>query len=83
MTLDDKPEQVRRAAGFSAHVFTASGGAVALLALYAAIERDFAPPDILVNNAGIIRRAGVLGFSEEDWDAVMRVNPFPSRLCAS
>ncbi|MDK9696329.1 MAG: phosphatidylcholine synthase [Siculibacillus sp.] len=42
MTLDDKPEPVRRAAGFSVHVFTASGGAVALLALYAAIERDFA-----------------------------------------
>jgi phosphatidylcholine synthase len=42
MTLDDKPAQVRRAAGFSVHIFTASGGAVALLALYAAIERDFA-----------------------------------------
>ena len=41
MTFDDKPEQVRRAAGFSVHIFTASGGAVALLALYAAIERDF------------------------------------------
>jgi phosphatidylcholine synthase len=33
---------VRRAAAFSVHVLTASGGAVALLALYAAIERDFA-----------------------------------------
>jgi phosphatidylcholine synthase len=32
---------VRRAAGFSVHVLTASGGAVAVLALYAAIERDF------------------------------------------
>jgi phosphatidylcholine synthase len=32
---------VRRAAAFSVHVLTASGGAVALLALYAAIERDF------------------------------------------
>lgn len=31
----------RRAAGYSVHVFTASGGAVAVLALYAAIERDF------------------------------------------
>ena len=31
----------RRAAAFSVHLFTASGGAVALLALYAAIERDF------------------------------------------
>ena len=42
MSLDDKPPQVRKAAGMSVHVFTASGGAVALLALYAAIERDFA-----------------------------------------
>ncbi|MGD1038194.1 MAG: phosphatidylcholine synthase [Roseiarcus sp.] len=33
---------VRRAAGFSVHIFTASGGAAALIALYAAIERDFA-----------------------------------------
>jgi phosphatidylcholine synthase len=32
---------VRRAAGFSVHVFTASGSAVALLALYAAIDRNF------------------------------------------
>ena len=31
-----------KAAGFSVHLFTASGGAVAVLALYAAIERDFA-----------------------------------------
>ncbi|MDK9697894.1 MAG: 2-dehydro-3-deoxy-D-gluconate 5-dehydrogenase KduD [Siculibacillus sp.] len=43
-------------------------------AMVAAIERDFAPVDILVNNAGIIRRADVLDFSEEDWDAVMTVN---------
>ncbi len=34
--------RVRRWAGLSVHLFTASGGAVALLALYAAIERDFA-----------------------------------------
>ena len=30
--------------------------------------------DILVNNAGIIRRADVLEFSEEDWDAVIDTN---------
>ncbi|MCE1237057.1 MAG: phosphatidylcholine synthase [Hyphomicrobiales bacterium] len=42
MTSDGKPAAVRRAAGFSVHLFTASGGAVAVLALYAAIERDFA-----------------------------------------
>ena len=42
MSLENRPVPVQRAAGFSVHVLTASGGAVALLALYAAIERDFA-----------------------------------------
>jgi len=41
MTLENRPVPVQRAAGFSVHMFTASGGAVALLALYAAIERDY------------------------------------------
>lgn len=30
--------------------------------------------DVLVNNAGIIRRADLLDFGEEDWDAVMDTN---------
>jgi 2-deoxy-D-gluconate 3-dehydrogenase len=30
--------------------------------------------DILVNNAGIIRRAPVVYYSDEDWDAVIEVN---------
>ena len=34
-------KKVAQAAGFSVHLFTASGGAVAVLALYAAIERNF------------------------------------------
>ena len=38
---DRAPLRVRRAAGFSVHLFTASGSAVALLALYAAIDRHF------------------------------------------
>ena len=41
MELEERPLPARRAAVFSVHLFTASGGAVALLALYAAIERDF------------------------------------------
>lgn len=41
MSLAHKGIPVRNAAGFLVHVLTASGGAVALLALYAAIERDF------------------------------------------
>lgn len=30
--------------------------------------------DILINNAGTIRRAPAVDYSEEDWDAVIRVN---------
>lgn len=30
--------------------------------------------DILVNNAGIIRRAGLLDYTDDDWDAVIEVN---------
>ena len=41
MGFEGRAAPARRAAGFSVHVFTASGGAVALLALYAAIERNF------------------------------------------
>ena len=37
--------RARRAAGFSVHLFTASGSAVALLALYAAVDRNFPPLD--------------------------------------
>lgn len=33
--------KARQAAGLSVHILTASGGAVAVLALYAAVERDF------------------------------------------
>ena len=42
MSIEKRPVDVASAAGFSVHVFTASGGAVAVLALYAAIERNFA-----------------------------------------
>ena len=42
MTIDKPRVPVAKAAGFSVHLFTASGGAVAVLALYAAIERHFA-----------------------------------------
>ncbi len=41
MSSAKQPVRVARAAGFSVHLFTASGGAVAVLALYAAIERRF------------------------------------------
>jgi phosphatidylcholine synthase len=41
MSIEKRPVRVAQAAGFSVHLFTASGGAVAVLALYAAIERNF------------------------------------------
>ena len=63
------------ASGHRFHEVTVDLGAPQdFAALVGAIEADFAPIDILVNNAGIIRRADVLDFSEEDWDAVMTVN---------
>jgi 2-deoxy-D-gluconate 3-dehydrogenase len=43
-------------------------------ALVGRIEEEAGAIDILVNNAGIIRRADLLDFSEEDWDAVMDIN---------
>jgi phosphatidylcholine synthase len=42
MSIEKRRGDVARAAGFSVHVFTASGAPVAVLALYAAIERNFA-----------------------------------------
>src|SRR5271163_3644610 len=42
MSIEKRQVDVASAAGFSVHLFTASGGAVAVLALYAAIERNFA-----------------------------------------
>jgi phosphatidylcholine synthase len=42
MSVGKQPVPAAKAAGFSVHLFTASGGAVAVLALYAAIERHFA-----------------------------------------
>ena len=41
MGTEGRVVPARRMAAMSVHLFTASGGAVALLSLYAAIERDF------------------------------------------
>jgi 2-deoxy-D-gluconate 3-dehydrogenase len=38
------------------------------------VQADFPVIDILFNNAGIIRRAPAAEHSDEDWDAVLRVN---------
>jgi 2-dehydro-3-deoxy-D-gluconate 5-dehydrogenase len=39
-----------------------------------AIMQAVGRADILVNNAGIIRRADLLDYSDDDWDAVLDVN---------
>ncbi|HSP17831.1 MAG TPA: 2-dehydro-3-deoxy-D-gluconate 5-dehydrogenase KduD [Thermoanaerobaculia bacterium] len=39
-----------------------------------AIMKAVGKADILINNAGIIRRAAVLEYSDDDWDAVIEVN---------
>ena len=36
--------------------------------------KEFGKIDILVNNAGTIRRAPLLEYKEEDWNAVMDIN---------
>ncbi len=41
MSMEKRPVRVAQAAGLFVHLFTASGGGVAVLALYAAIERHF------------------------------------------
>jgi phosphatidylcholine synthase len=39
--MDDAPKRLQSAAGYLVHGLTASGAAAALLALYAAVDRDF------------------------------------------
>ena len=46
----------------------------ATLAMADEVERAAGEIDILVNNAGTIRRRPAVDHSEEDWDAVLRVN---------
>jgi 2-deoxy-D-gluconate 3-dehydrogenase len=60
----------RRAVPIQANLL--DGGAVATIVQAATIE--LGGIDILVNNAGTIRRAGVLEFSEKDWDEVIQIN---------
>ncbi len=78
----DRDEAGARAV--AAEIMQAGGRAIAVpadVALAAdcrrAVERtvsELGGLDILFNNAGIIRRASVIGTSEEDWDRVMAVN---------
>jgi 2-deoxy-D-gluconate 3-dehydrogenase len=67
-------------AGAGARVMTVGRGAGATVQADLSLPGEAArvmekagPVDILVNNAGVARRAPVLEYSEEDWDAVMQV----------
>jgi len=46
----------------------------AVLKIVETTLKEFGRIDILVNNAGIIRRAGMLDFTEKDWDDVIQIN---------
>jgi 2-deoxy-D-gluconate 3-dehydrogenase len=60
----------RRSVIVTADVGTAASAVKIIAAAYEAFGRA----DILINNAGIIRRAGFLEFSEQDWSDVLNVN---------
>ncbi|MEY4923557.1 MAG: hypothetical protein RL598_76 [Verrucomicrobiota bacterium] len=60
----------RRSITVTADVATPTAAAKIMAAAVAAFGRA----DILVNNAGIIRRAGFLDFTEQDWQEVLDVN---------
>ena len=72
--LDEVAREVegagRRAAVIAADLSNPSRAA----SVVAEAEASLGRVDILVNNAGIIRRAPVLEYTEEDWDAVLNVN---------
>jgi 2-dehydro-3-deoxy-D-gluconate 5-dehydrogenase len=51
-----------------------AGAKVVRLSFRSKVPSSLPDADILVNNAGIIRRADLLDYSDEDWDAVIEVN---------
>jgi NAD(P)-dependent dehydrogenase (short-subunit alcohol dehydrogenase family) len=58
------------------------GDAVSVKNMVDATVEKFGTVDILVNNAGIQRRDPCIEMSEEDWDAVIRVNLKGVFLCS-
>jgi NAD(P)-dependent dehydrogenase (short-subunit alcohol dehydrogenase family) len=55
---------------------------VDVLALFAAVEREFGRLDILVNNAGMFFPAKFEELSEEQWDAILDTNLKSQFLCS-
>lgn len=58
------------------------GDAVSVKNMVEATLQAFNTVDILINNAGINRRNPCIEMSEEDWDAVIRVNLKGTFLCS-
>lgn len=71
---DETVARVRDAGRQSENFAADLSSTVAIQPLVDAVLARFGRIDILVNNAGIIRRADLLEFSEEDWDAVLDTN---------
>jgi 2-deoxy-D-gluconate 3-dehydrogenase len=71
---DETVARVRDAGCQSENFAAELSSTVAVQPLVDAVLARFGRIDILVNNAGIIRRADLLEFSEEDWDAVLDTN---------
>ncbi len=71
---DETVARVRDAGRQSENFAADLSSTVAVQPLVDAVLARFGRIDILVNNAGTIRRADLLEFSEEDWDAVLDTN---------
>lgn len=78
---DTAAEAVRRGAEASFEVADVSRGADWERALAVAQDR-LGAVDVVVNNAGLQRAGAVTGFAEDDWDALMEVNPRSCFLAA-
>jgi NAD(P)-dependent dehydrogenase (short-subunit alcohol dehydrogenase family) len=74
-------ERIKEAGGKALPVSVDVGSAADVKAMVDACVNTFGTVDILVNNAGINRRDPCIEMSEEDWDAVIRVNLKGTFLC--
>lgn len=74
-------EIIKEAGGKALPVSVDVGSAADVKAMVDACVNTFGTVDILVNNAGINRRNPCIEMSEEDWDAVIRVNLKGTFLC--
>lgn len=75
-------ELINQAGGKALPISVDVGNADDVKAMVDACVNHFGTVDILVNNAGINRRNPCTEMSEEDWDAVIRVNLKGTFLCA-